>query len=180
MIPLKGGENVKLENEVETLYQKMVSGQSLDINHKMIQLVDKEKSAIYFASLRQDFDDIKRVIQAVSGSLLLMQLGVKQDVSMTLSSAKESLVHTTDRIKDLVVPHGLKIHFDHLMYSVQALNKMFAKHSLGEDIYFMNDKQLEDIQRTLDLANSYLKKSSTFSMGLGMISLETSCFCGLH
>ncbi len=88
MIPLKGGENVKLENEVETLYQKMVSGQSLDINHKMIQLVDKEKSAIYFASLQQDFDDIKRVIQAVSGSLLLMQLGVKQDVSMTLSSAK--------------------------------------------------------------------------------------------
>ncbi len=66
------------------------------------------------------------------------------------------------------------------MFSVQALNKMFAKHSLGEDIYFMNDKQLEDIQRTLDLANSYLKKSSTFSMGLGMISLETSCFCGAH
>lgn len=171
---------MKLENEVETLYQKIVSEKSLDINHKMIQLVDKEKSAIYFASLQQDFNDIKRVIQALSGSLLLMQLGVKQDVSKTLSSAKESLVQTTDRIKNLVVPHGLKIHFDHLMYGVQTLNKMFAKHSLVDDIYFMNEHQLEDIQRTLDLANSYLKKSSTFSMGLGMISLETSCFCGLH
>ncbi len=171
---------MKIETDVESLYQKMVNGHSLDINHKMIQLVDKEKSAIYFASLQKDFDVVKRVVQALSGSLLLMQLGVKQDVSLTVSTAKESLVETTKRIKDLVVPLGLKIHFDHLMYSVQTLNKIFAKYSLAEDIYFMNERQLEEIQRVLDLANSYLKKSSTFSMGLGMISLETSCFCGAH
>lgn len=171
---------MKLENDVESLYQKMVSGHSLDINHKIVQLVDKEKSAIYFASLQQDFGDIKRVIQALSGSLLLMQLGVKQDVSMILSSAKETLVQTTNRIKDLAVPPGLKVHFDHLTYSVHALNKIFAKNSLADNIYFLNDLELEDIQRTLDLANAYLKKSSSFSMGLGMISLETSCFCGAH
>ncbi|KOR85845.1 hypothetical protein AM233_18775 [Bacillus sp. FJAT-22058] len=171
---------MKIETDVESLYQKMVKGHSLDINHKMIQLVDKEKSAIYFASLQKDFDVVKRVVQALSGSLLLMQLGVKQDVSLTVSTAKESLVETTKRIKDVVVPLGLKVHFDHLMYSVQALNKIFAKYSLAEDIYFMNERQLEEIQRALDLANSYLKKSSTFSMGLGMISLETSCFCGAH
>ncbi|MGE7667199.1 hypothetical protein ACQKMN_15970 [Ureibacillus composti] len=171
---------MKFEKEVENLYQKMSSGDSLDINHKMIQLFDKEKSAIYFASLQKDFDDTKRVIQALSGSLLLMKLGVKQDVSMTLSSAKETLVQTTDRLKDLVVPYGLKIHFDHLMHSVQALNSIFSKHSLSNNIYFLNDNELSAIQRALDLANSYLKKSSTFSMGLGMISLESSCFCGLH
>ncbi|MDF1999483.1 hypothetical protein [Peribacillus frigoritolerans] len=171
---------MKIETDVESLYQKMVKGHSLDINHKMIQLVDKEKSAIYFASLQKDFDVVKRVVQALSGSLLLMQLGVKQDVSLTVSTAKESLVETTKRIKDVVVPLGLKIHFDHLMYSVQALNRIFTKYSLAEDIYFMNERQLEEIQRALDLANSYLKKSSTFSMGLGMISLETSCFCGAH
>ncbi|MBT2722265.1 hypothetical protein [Bacillus sp. ISL-46] len=158
----------------------MVSGQSLDINHKFIRLIDKEKSAIYFASLQQDFSDIKRVIQALSGSLLLMQLGVKQDVSRTLSSANETLIQTSNRIKDLAVPNGLKIHFDHLIQSVQALQSIFNRQSLIEDIYFMNDRQLEDIQRLLVVANSYLKKSSSFSMGLGMISLETSCFCGAH
>lgn len=109
-----------------------------------------------------------------------MQLGVKQDVSLTLSQAKESLAETTDQIKNLAVPHGLKIHYDHLMHSVKAINDLYAKYTLVDDIYFMNKLQLEEIQRALDLANAYLKKSSTFSMGLGMISLETSCFCGLH
>lgn len=171
---------MELDVEVNSLIQKMSSKRPMDLDTKMLNLYDKEKSAVYFASLQKDFEVVKRVIQALSGSILLMQLGVKEDVSLTISMTKKSLDETTDRLKELMVPSGLKLHFDHLKYTVQTLNQIFVKYSLMNDIYFISTLQIEDILRSLKSANLYLKKSSTFTMGLGMISLESSCSCGLH
>ncbi|MCY9002475.1 hypothetical protein [Peribacillus frigoritolerans] len=179
-IDIAGTSN--LDTQVDDLVQTMLTKHryALDINPNMVQLVDKEKAAIYFASLQKEFEETKRVIQALSGSLLLRQLGVNQDVSASISSAKETLQEVSYRLKEMKIPIGLKVHFDHLMYSVQTVNRIFTKYSLENDIYFMEEEQLNEIFRHLNIANQNLKKSSTFSMGLGMISLETSCFCGLH
>lgn len=171
---------MKFEIEVDSLICKFASKMHEIESENNFHITNQELASVYFVSLRQEFDVIKKVIQCISGSLLLTQCGIKQNFSSPVSVIKCILDETIENIEQIKVPGGLQKHYKHLLDAIHTLNNVFVKYSLVKDLFYLSKKQIEEILMVLRFSFENLKKASSFSLGLGMISLESSCACGLH
>lgn len=170
-----------LEKEMNHFLNDLSTGK---INRQYLQRnewdeVKQEDLAFYFVSLRKHFNSVKKIIQFVSGSIILLQNSstAKEEVYKSFSIARNLLDELKEAVFSTSVPKPLMSHHKYMVQSIKSLEKVFNDHKLLDRIVYVQKAEIETILRCLKHANHFLKKASSFPLGLEMVDLSSGCGC---
>ncbi|SIT91210.1 hypothetical protein [Edaphobacillus lindanitolerans] len=142
---------------------------------------ESERLARYFVLARSQFNSVKKIIQFVSGCIILSEsasLGGGREVFHSLSAAKDLLDKADEETRSLPVPAGVSRHHQHLLDALSCLREIFRRFVLTEQVLHLKRDQSDQLLYLLKMANESLKSASNFELGLDMVELNSSCACG--
>ncbi|OIK11936.1 hypothetical protein [Bacillus sp. MUM 13] len=134
-----------------------------------------EEAIHYFAEAKKTFQNLRQIIQRLSGFMILFQSQklLKAETVAAYEFGKPLLEETLEELGNLKVPPIARSHFHALQLAAHCLQQFYQ---IKRDFNSKDDSSLI----LLEKAYTALKSTSGFSNGLNMISLDASCACGHH
>lgn len=150
-----------------------------DLFSGQIKSVAHEEAVIYFTQIRKPFQNLRQIIQRLSGFIILFQNQkfLKSETVLAYELGKPLLEETLEELRTMKVPQIAEKHFQSLKHAAYYLYEFYQiKRDFKSQTLQPHDESLV----LLEKAYESLKSASGFSFGLEMVSLDSSCACGHH
>ncbi|MDY0393471.1 hypothetical protein RWE15_02280 [Virgibacillus halophilus] len=144
-------ENDMIDHFLNDLSTEKIDKQYLQSNGW--DKVDREELARYFVALRKHFNAMKKVIQFLSGSMILLQSSytAKEEIYRSVSFAKNLLSETKEAILHISIPKPLLQHYHEMCKSMVCIERAYAELQLEERIYYLQEAEIKKITHTCQI-----------------------------
>lgn len=150
-----------------------------DLLNAPINGVDHQEAVLYFTQIRKPFQNLRQIIHRLSGFMILFhnQKFLKSEAVLAYELGRNLLEETIEELRTIKVPAIAERHFHSLMH---AANYLYDFYQIKRDNQPKGIEPQDNGMKILEMAYSSLKKTTDFSNGLEMVSLDSSCACGHH
>jgi|GEM_PF-3742855 len=150
-------------------------------NAKKAPSYDPEQAACYFMDVRDDFDSVKSALSALSGGFILLFAGreSRSEAAAAVSMALRTLHESREHLRGIRVPRGLERHHETLLDVTEELIALCSQ-AAGAELYGLREDQAHRMLKQVQAVYEKMKTVACMPAGLSMVSLESSCACGMH
>jgi hypothetical protein len=171
---MTSGGGTASELQVNDIYRAIVERTSEP-------LYDPDQAAPYFMEIREDFENVKRCLSALAGTVILYHAKAKHmEGTGSLAMMSPFLQSSMERLHTLQIPRGLEKHHGTLCGIVRELLELCRAFPVDRHLFSLQADTISNMLERIQKVYETLKKTACMPLGLSMVALDSGCACGLH